>query len=75
MTAASLSSEYHVWVLRLWRESSLAPWRITLESVVTHEREGFADLNELLTYLQFVWVSEVPPKPRVPPEPADPTSI
>lgn len=62
MTAASPSSEYHVWVLRLWRESSLAPWRITLESVATHEREGFADLSELLVYLQSVWVSAVPPE-------------
>lgn len=46
--------DYYAWLLRLWRESARSVWRISLENVVTHERKGFADLQELLLYLQSV---------------------
>ena len=46
---------YHAWLLRFWRETPYAPWRIALENIVTGERKGFADLNALVAYLQAVY--------------------
>lgn len=45
---------YRAWLLRLWRETPSAPWRIALENVSTGERQGFADLESMLAYLQTV---------------------
>jgi hypothetical protein len=48
------TTEYHAWLLRLWRETPEAHWRIALETVPAGERHGFADLESLLAYLQTV---------------------
>jgi hypothetical protein len=48
------ASNYHAWLLRLWRETPDAPWRIALENVNTGERKGFADLATLTVYLQAI---------------------
>lgn len=48
------ATEYHAWLLRMWRESPYTPWRIALENVSTSERKGFADLETLLAYLQTI---------------------
>lgn len=47
--------DYHAWLLRMWRETPYAPWRIALEHVSTGERQGFADLEALLFFLQTVY--------------------
>ena len=48
------ATEYHAWLLRMWRETPYAPWRIALENVSTGERKGFADLETMLAYLQAI---------------------
>lgn len=52
------ATEYHAWLLRMWRETPYAPWRIALEDVSSSERKGFADLEALLAFLQTVSVRE-----------------
>jgi hypothetical protein len=53
-------TDYHAWLLRIWRETPYAPWRIALEHVSTGERKGFADLDALLAYLQTVYTGSEP---------------
>ena len=58
----SATPDYHAWLLRMWRESPTAPWRIALENTTTGERKGFADLESLLLFLQTViYTSNVAP--------------
>jgi hypothetical protein len=56
-------TDYHAWLLRLWRETPYTPWRIALENVSTGERKGFADLQALVVYLQTVSAAETPQTP------------
>ena len=51
-------TDYHAWLLRLWRETPYTPWRIALENVSTGERQGFTDLEALLVYLQTVYTGD-----------------
>lgn len=42
---------YHSFLLRLWRDQSLAGWRASLQSTRTGERHTFADLDSLMAFL------------------------
>jgi hypothetical protein len=45
-------NNYHAYLLRLWRENEMAPWRLTLQDSQTGERIGFADLGKLTNFLE-----------------------
>ncbi|MCA9999163.1 MAG: hypothetical protein KDE56_25540 [Anaerolineales bacterium] len=49
---SSKSPNYHAYLLRLWRDHANAPWRVSLQSADTRERRHFADLANLLAYLE-----------------------
>jgi len=53
-------SQYLSFVLRLWQVKSAdrASWRASLEDSISGERFGFADLEALFTYLE--WVTQDP---------------
>jgi len=42
---------YHAYLLRVWREDELTPWRVQLENPHTHEVLGFPTLEKLLIFL------------------------
>lgn len=44
----------YVYLLRLWRETGDGPWRISLQEGVHSERLGFADLESLASYLDYL---------------------
>jgi len=44
--------DYQSYLLRLWREDDVSPWRASLESTATCEKQGFATLNDLIAFLQ-----------------------
>lgn len=44
---------YRSYLLRLWREEQAGePWRASLQSVATGERQGFASLDDLFGYIR-----------------------
>lgn len=44
--------EYFAYLLRLWRENHDGPWRALLENPNSKERIGFANLNDLIEFLE-----------------------
>jgi len=46
------STRYHSYLLRLWSADGAQTWRVMVESVATHERRSFADLESLFDFLQ-----------------------
>ncbi|GJM42380.1 MAG: hypothetical protein DHS20C20_26620 [Ardenticatenaceae bacterium] len=44
--------EYMAYLLRLWRENRDGSWRALLENPNTKERLAFANLNELVEFLE-----------------------
>ncbi|MCP4417898.1 MAG: hypothetical protein GY805_14835 [Chloroflexi bacterium] len=44
--------KYMAYLLRLWRENQDSSWRALLENPNTEERVGFANLNELIKFLE-----------------------
>ncbi|MFZ1395692.1 MAG: hypothetical protein WAS33_02285 [Candidatus Promineifilaceae bacterium] len=44
--------EYIAYLLRLWREKQDGSWRALLENPTNGERNGFATLAELVTFLE-----------------------
>ncbi len=51
---------YRSYLLRLWREGQAGePWRASLQSAVTGERQGFASLDDLFGFIR----SQVEPTP------------
>jgi hypothetical protein len=44
-------SNYHAYLIRLWREDELAAWRGELVSPHTGEQRLFATVEQLLTFL------------------------
>lgn len=44
--------EYFAYLLRLWRENRHSPWRVLLENPNAEEKIGFANLDELIEFLQ-----------------------
>jgi hypothetical protein len=53
-------SHYLSYVLRLWqvKRADRASWRASLENSISGDRLGFADLEALFTYLE--WVTQDP---------------
>ena len=47
----SEQSDYHAYLLRLWREGVQKPWRAELVSPHTGAKQHFADQGQLLTFL------------------------
>ncbi len=45
-------TDYHAYLLRLWRESPYSPWRAMLQDATTGQRHGFAGLTALWMYLR-----------------------
>lgn len=45
-------SQYRSYLLRLWRDGEGKTWRVMLEHVSSHERHGFADVDELCAFLR-----------------------
>ena len=45
-------SQYQSFLLRLWRAGEGKACRVMLEHVDSHERHGFADLEDLCAFLQ-----------------------
>lgn len=45
-------TRYHSYLLRLWSPDGAQTWRVMLESVSTHERHSFADLESLFDFLR-----------------------
>jgi hypothetical protein len=43
---------YHSYLLRLWSVDGAQTWRVMAESVTTHERHSFADLESLFDFLR-----------------------
>jgi hypothetical protein len=44
--------EYFAYLLRLWRENHEGTWRALLENPYSEERIGFANLNDLIEFLE-----------------------
>jgi hypothetical protein len=56
---------YHSYLLRLWREGLTGePWRASLQSAATGERQGFASLDGLFEFIR----GEAAPAPDVQPD-------
>ncbi len=49
---SELVSEYHSFLVRLWREHANAPWRASVQSVQTGAIIHFPDLTRLFAFLQ-----------------------
>jgi hypothetical protein len=43
---------YHAYLLRLWREEEGMPWRATLQNPHTGEQEGFASVEQLISFIR-----------------------
>ena len=43
---------YEVYLLRLWRHSTDAPWRVTLESAESGSQQHFATIEALAQFLE-----------------------
>lgn len=48
----TIRSDYHVYLLRLWRDDEATPWRIQAEAPHTGEVLAFADLESLFIFLK-----------------------
>ena len=46
------SSNYHAFLLRVWREDGRAPWRAALENPHTGEKHTFTSPEQFWAYLQ-----------------------
>ena len=63
------ATEYRGFVLRLWREGPLAPWRAHLRSISSGEEHRFAGLAALLSFLEQETEGSAPAETRSgPPE-------
>jgi len=53
MNSMNEAPRYQAYLLRLWvaGDDDAAVWRASLEDPRTGERRGFADVNDLLTFL------------------------
>ena len=45
-------TEYRSYLLRLWRLGAESPWHVMVERVGSQDRHTFADLEELMDFLQ-----------------------
>ncbi len=47
-----MSRQYSAFLLRLWRNQASQPWRATLQNAESGEQMHFANLTQLVTYLE-----------------------
>ena len=71
MAVFSKPVQYQAYLLRFWAEpepnDSLPVWRFSLEDPHTGQRQGFADLQELMAFLEAKTGKEInPPDDRTP---------
>jgi hypothetical protein len=57
MDKSSLPNKHQSYLLRVWQDQSeadggQADWRFSLEEVQTHQRRGFASLEELFAFIK-----------------------
>lgn len=52
VASLALPGTYHAYLVRLWQEHPLGPWRASLVSVPTGASTHFADVEHLCTFLQ-----------------------
>lgn len=55
-------SDYHAYLLRLWRESPGGPWRAWLQDAATGERHGFVSLSAVMRFLWAQTEAHSPPE-------------
>ena len=48
----SNTQSYHSYLLRLWYDPKTSRWRIVIENVHTGEKQGFIEVESLLTYIK-----------------------
>ena len=58
MITPAQTTDYQAYILRIWKESG--EWRFSIESLGSDERKGFADIEELFTFLEDVASLTVP---------------
>jgi hypothetical protein len=46
------TTDYHSYLLRLWRDGPYRPWRASLHCAATGTRHYFADMVHLFAFLQ-----------------------
>lgn len=49
--SGSTNRRYHAYLVRIWREDEVTPWRLQIEDPLTHETVSFPTLIKLLAYL------------------------
>lgn len=47
-----ISGSYRAYLVRMWQEHSLAPWRLSVHDVQTGEKRTFSDLGQLMAFLK-----------------------
>jgi hypothetical protein len=48
----SKSTNYHSYLLRIWRDGPQRPWRVSMQCAATNTLHYFADTSHLLAFLQ-----------------------
>lgn len=66
------STDYHAYLLRIWREDPAGPWRATLENAYNGERCGFASMDLLFLSLEQQTQAEPPPCSIISPDSPSP---
>lgn len=46
-----IKSSYQAYLLRIWREDELSPWRASTKEVQSGNQQHFANLSELFEFL------------------------
>lgn len=64
MESKPAATIYHSYLLRLWAVSGTQTWRVMVEHIGTHERRGFASLEEFFDFLR----QQTGEKPALPEE-------
>jgi hypothetical protein len=70
-SSKSADRQQRTYVLRLWREHGSAPWRAALRSAESGSMLGFADLDELIAFLEHEMEPGQPSANLAPQQPAE----
>ena len=60
------ASNYHAYLLRIWREDEQSPWRAELVSPHTGDKQHFAADAELFQFLAGLMTTDTPENPETP---------
>lgn len=60
-------SNYHAFLIRLWRETDAHPWHAELQFPATNERHSFATPELLYSFLDELMRSSTATLPPIPP--------